>query len=121
VLKVFPGYARCATQPDGWHQYEPAQPTSGVATGPGTEGSFAISPGFWHARPPDSPATDPFLRRDLDRWRGAIRAMLASGAPWQLVTSFNEWGEGTAVESAAEWASSSGWGSYLDALHDDGR
>ena len=47
--------------------------------------------------------------------------MVASGARWQLVTSFNEWGEGTAVESAAEWASASGWGSYLDALHDNGR
>ena len=27
--------------------------------------------------------------------------MVASNAPWQLVTTFNEWGEGTAVESAA--------------------
>ena len=46
--------------------------------------------------------------------------MVASGAQWQLVTSFNEWGEGTAVESATEWSSPSGQGAYLDALHDDG-
>jgi hypothetical protein len=46
--------------------------------------------------------------------------MIASAAPFQLVTSFNEWGEGTAVESAQEWASASGYGAYLDALHDDG-
>ena len=46
--------------------------------------------------------------------------MIASGAPFQLVTTFNEWGEGTAVESAQEWASSSGYGAYLDALHDNG-
>jgi hypothetical protein len=121
VLKVFRGYAECAAQPDGWHQYEPAQPTSSVAGGPTVDGSFAISPGFWHARPPGSGVADPFLARDLARWRRGIRAMVASGARWQLVTSFNEWGEGTAVESAAEWASASGWGSYLDALHDNGR
>jgi PKD domain-containing protein/calcineurin-like phosphoesterase family protein len=36
-------------------------------------------------------------------------------------TTFNEWGEGTAVEGATEWSSSSGFGSYLDALHDNGR
>jgi hypothetical protein len=47
--------------------------------------------------------------------------MVASGAPWQLVTTFNEWGEGTAVESAEEWASSSGYGDYLDALHRNGQ
>jgi hypothetical protein len=46
--------------------------------------------------------------------------MMASGARFQLITSFNEWGEGTSVESASQWASSSGYGAYLDALHDNG-
>ena len=46
--------------------------------------------------------------------------MMSSGEDWQLITSFNEWGEGTSVESAKQWASPSGQGSYLDALHDDG-
>jgi hypothetical protein len=46
--------------------------------------------------------------------------MIASRAPFQLITTFNEWGEGTAVESAQEWATSSGFGAYLDALHKDG-
>jgi hypothetical protein len=46
--------------------------------------------------------------------------MIASGAPWQLIATFNEWGEGTAVESAQEWATSSGYGAYLDALHNNG-
>jgi Fibronectin type III domain len=46
--------------------------------------------------------------------------MVASNAPWQLVTTFNEWGEGTAIESANEWNSASGYGAYLDALHDNG-
>jgi len=27
VLKVFAGYKTCANQPDGWHQYAPAQAT----------------------------------------------------------------------------------------------
>ena len=56
--------------------------------------------------------------------------MVASNEPWQLVVSFNEWGEGTAVESATAqtgpfgtadgWASASGYGDYLDVLHADG-
>ena len=44
--------------------------------------------------------------------------MVASGAEWQLVETFNEWPEGTAVESAREWGSPSGFGTYLDAMHD---
>jgi hypothetical protein len=45
--------------------------------------------------------------------------MVASREPWQLVTTFNEWGEGTAVESASEWSSASGYGAYLDVLHNN--
>jgi hypothetical protein len=47
--------------------------------------------------------------------------LVASGSRFQLLISFNEWGEGTAAESAVEWASPSGYGDYLDALHADGR
>ena len=54
-----------------------------------------------------------------------IRNMVASKAPFQLVTSFNEWGEGTAIESSDRmangspggWASSSGYGGFIDLLH----
>jgi hypothetical protein len=46
--------------------------------------------------------------------------MIASAAPWQLVTTFSEWGEGTSVEDATEWQSTSGYGGYLDALHNNG-
>jgi hypothetical protein len=45
--------------------------------------------------------------------------MVASREPWQLVTTFNEWGEGTSVESASEWSSASGYGAYLDVLHNN--
>jgi hypothetical protein len=43
--------------------------------------------------------------------------MAASNARFQLVTTFNEWGEGTSVESATQWSSASGRGTYLDVLH----
>ena len=44
--------------------------------------------------------------------------MVSSNAQFQLVTTFNEWGEGTAVENSAEWTSNSGNGHYLDAMHE---
>ena len=109
VLKVFPGYPSCSSQPAAWHQYSPA-----VAEDHQAGRSFAISPGFWLA------TGSVRLARDLSRWQQDVRDMVASGEPWQFVTTFNEWGEGTAVESATEWATSSGFGAYLDALHNNG-
>ncbi|TAK59687.1 MAG: DNRLRE domain-containing protein, partial [Dehalococcoidia bacterium] len=106
VLKVFPGYMTCASQPDGWHQYAPA-----VAADSQGSYSYAISPGF------DKVGEATRLARDLTRWQQNVADMAASSAAFQLVTTFNEWGEGTAVESATEWTSPSGYGSYLDALH----
>jgi hypothetical protein len=110
VLKVFPGYRSCSNQPDGWHQYGPA-----VAESSQLGFSFTISPGFYKAN-----ESTPRLARDLTRWNQNIQDMIASAAPFQLITTFNEWGEGTAVESAEEWATSSGYGAYLDALHNNG-
>jgi hypothetical protein len=105
VLKVFRGYHNCAHQPDSWHQYAPA-----VAVDHQRGYAYAISPGFWR-----TDEVTPRLRRDLARWRRNIRGMVASKEPWQLVTTFNEWGEGTAVEEARVWGST-----YLDALAADG-
>jgi acid phosphatase type 7 len=110
VLKVFRGFRDCPTQPDGWHQYAPS-----VAESWQRGYSFSISPGFWVAD-----AEQPRLPRDLNQWRQSIQAMVASGEPFQLITSFNEWNEGTAVESATAWQSDSTFGQYLDALHDNG-
>ncbi len=109
VLKVFPGYGSCSSQPSQWHQYSPA-----VAEDHQAGRSFAISPGFWLA------TSSVRLARSLSRWQQNVRDMVASDEPWQFVTTFNEWGEGTSVESATEWATSSGYGAYLDALHNDG-
>ena len=110
VLKVFPGFANCASQPDGWHQYSPA-----VASDQQGSMSFAISPGFWLK------GDAMRLARDINRWKQNVQAMVASGANWQLITTFSEWGEGTAVEPAVEWASPSGYGQYLDVLHTNGQ
>jgi hypothetical protein len=72
-----------------------------------------IAPGF------DEPSEGSSrLSRDPTRWLADVAAMVASNARWQLVLTFNEWPEGTSVESAREWASPSGYGVYLDVLHD---
>ena len=111
VLKVFGGYADCVSQPDGWHQYG-----ASFATGIDRQEGYSttIMPGFWLADRTTSP-----LPRDLERWRAVIREMAAAEERFQLVVSFNEWGEGTAVESALQWATPSGHGAYLDVLHEE--
>jgi hypothetical protein len=109
VLKVFAGYTSCSSQPDDWHQYAPA-----VAEDHQAGYSFTISPGFYKAN-----ESSPRLSRDVSRWTQDVKAMVASHEHWQLITTFNEWGEGTAVESATEWTSASGYGVYLDVLHDN--
>ena len=111
VLKVFGGYRTCLSQPASWHQYAPALRTDRQAGY-----SYVISPEF-DLTGPDPPR----LARDLTAFQQAIRSMIAAGDPWQLVTSFNEWGENTATESAQEWASASGHGQFLDALRADGQ
>jgi hypothetical protein len=106
-LKVFLGYKTCASQPSSWHQYGPNAPSDDQ---PGY--SYSVSPGWWR-----SDQATPLLARDPARWKSNVAAMAASKEPWQLVTTFNEWTEGTAIESAQEWSSPSGYGTYLDALH----
>jgi len=109
-LKVFGGFRNCPNQPDSWHQYGPAsaaQQHGGY--------SYGISPGFWRAD-----EASPRLERDVDRWNKNVRDMTASGEPWQLITTFNEWGEGTAIERCWDWSSDTEYGLYLDALHYDG-
>lgn len=115
VLKQVGGYGDCPDQPDGWHQYGPASDVQTTWDNAGRLHSYNISPGFWNAG-----EAQPRLERDLARWQRNIRDMIASGARWQLVTSFNEHGEGTPIESAKEWVTASGHGAYLDALRANG-
>jgi hypothetical protein len=104
VLKVFSGYRTCPSQPDSWHQYSPAK-----AADSQVPHSYSIAPGFWKVR------ESPRLPRDLSRWRGNIRDMISSGARWQLVVSWNEWGEGTQVEGSSQLGDA-----WLEALATDG-
>jgi hypothetical protein len=108
VLKVFGGYRSCADQPNGWHQYAPGGNID-VQSGY----SVVVSPGFFL-----NTAATPQLPRDVNRFRTDVTTMAQSKAPFQLVTTFNEWGEGTSVESTTEWPSASGHGQYIDVLHD---
>src|SRR3954470_13552939 len=101
VLKVFPGYRSCAQQPSSWHEYAPAHAQVLV---PGQ--SFSVSPGFFHAR-----ESQPRLARSVARFRASVRAMYAAKVRWRLVTTFNEWGEGTAVEPSPSWGTA-----YIAAL-----
>jgi hypothetical protein len=109
VLPAVPGYAGCASQPDQWYASDPT-----VADQQAGSSSYAISAGFWRSGEPAR------LQRDTGRWATSIRAMISSGSRLQLVGTFNQWGDGSSVESASEWASASGYGSYLDALHENG-
>jgi RNA polymerase sigma factor (sigma-70 family) len=105
VLKVFGGYKSCADQPQGWHQYADVADIQ-----PGY--SALASPGFFKYD-----ESTPQVPRDPTRFRQDVTAEAESKAPFQLIVSYNEWGEGTAVESATAWSSSSGHGVYMDILH----
>jgi hypothetical protein len=120
-LKVFPGYTSCAGTIDGWHQYGPASAVADFSKAPG-DGSYSISPGYWKSGA--TYGTSPFLARDRSRWQASIASMVASGARWQLITTFDEWGEGTAIESSSGCRNPAPVGTYcawgndlLDDLH----
>jgi hypothetical protein len=107
VLKAFSGFRACTAQPAGWHAYTASRYESNLAPY-----AYTISPGFFFA--PDSQPRRP---RDLRTWLRSVRRMSRTPARFHFVISYNEWGEGTAVESAEQWASRSGYGQYLDVLH----
>ena len=105
VLKVFGGYRSCANQPQGWHQY---LDTFDVQAG----FSATVSPGFFKYN-----ETTPEVPRNPTTFRQNAVTVAASKSPFELIVSYNEWGEGTAVESATAWSSPSGHGVYMDILH----
>jgi hypothetical protein len=105
VLKVYSGFRDDPNQPDSWHQYGPSTPYHEHLPY-----SVNISPGFWHRT-----ETTPRLVRDPDRFRTDTRRMVDSGAFWQLITSWNEWGEGTGIEPTTQFGTT-----YLDILNQSG-
>jgi acid phosphatase type 7 len=110
VMPAFTGWEACATIANSWYRDSPGMPTDDL---PGE--SFSISPGAWTSTSPT-----PTQPRDLTVFAASVRQMVASGEPWQIVSSFNDWIAGTAVESGGGWESGSGFGTYVDALHIDG-
>lgn len=100
VLKVFSGFRDVVDQPDSWHQYGPAQ-----AYSEHLPWSATVSPGFWKV------GEEARLLRDIDRFGTDVERMGSSGAFWHLVTTWNEWGEGTSVEPADEFGTA-----YVDEL-----
>jgi hypothetical protein len=106
VLKLFAGFEACARQPEGWHQYAPSVHAD-------RHGNFSafVSPGF-------QMGTQTRMR-DLTQFQTDVAAMSTSGAAFQCVESFNDFVDDTAVESSPKWESASGFGQYLDALHEN--
>jgi hypothetical protein len=100
VLKLYSGYEDEPNQPDSWHQYGPA-----TASSSHPPYSATVSPGFWKK------GESPRLNRDPVRFEADVQKMVNTGAFWQLVTTWNEWGEGTAVEPATQFGNA-----YIDAL-----
>ncbi len=111
VLKLFGGFEDCPDQPDSWHQYGVGK-EDGVVHNPGY--SYVLSPGFWKAD------TDiPYLKRvNRTQFCRNTKSMVETGERWQLLVSFNEAGEGTLIEPSPDWESDSGYGDYLDCLHE---
>ena len=93
VLKLFNGYTSCASQPDSWHQYGPAS-----AYHEHLPHSVNVAPGFWHIKEASAR-----LGRDTARFEADIKRMAATNAQWHLVTSWNEWGEGTGIEPTTQF------------------
>jgi hypothetical protein len=122
VMRAFPEHLTAGTcpstprKPSSWHDYafDVAEKKTGNKPNTSTPYSYWLSPGY--ERTSDTGAR---LARDFLRWTGDVQDMVASRADWQLV-SFNQWAEGAATESAAQWSSPSGHGFYLDTLHSDG-
>jgi acid phosphatase type 7 len=103
---AFPGYSSCRSAADAWFRDAPVARTARAS------GSFLIRPGYWK-----NSARTPKVARSLVAWRQSIERMVASRQPLQMIDSLNDWAHGSAVEPSPAWASASGFGLYLDALH----
>ena len=77
------------SQPDSWHGYAPLSPE---------EASRLLL--FHLARIWSAVDVAPGLTRDLDTWTQNIQDTDRFERPWQLVETYNEWGEGTGSKSS---------------------
>lgn len=97
-----------------WHEYAPPDGSHYEETWVnGMLLTNTIRPGYWPICA-HSPRSE---RLSYGEWMGLVRsANYSRPAYYQLVTSWNEWLENTAVEPGLEWQSSSTMGSFLDVL-----
>lgn len=104
VLKVYSSYSTDVCQPDSWHQYAPA-------TRSGNHGTYSyyVSPGFWRSGdavrlcrnlngPAQTNCDSSNPTASIISFGQAITSMVASSTTWRLTETWNEWGEGSAVE-----------------------
>jgi calcineurin-like phosphoesterase family protein/iron/zinc purple acid phosphatase-like protein C len=137
VFKVFPGYTSGSCAGYRWHQYSPAKAADNQPANAGANfnGSFSISPGYDKQGQleqcavglPCSTLSDAncttasttcraYLRRDLHRFEQNVCTMNSKTTyHYHLITSFNEWGEGHAIEPATEWTDGTA-GRFLNVL-----
>jgi hypothetical protein len=95
VFRTFPAHASCTAAPDGWFGYAPQRRDRSK---PGH--SYTISPGFWAPG-----ATAPSLPvASATEWTDAVARMIASREPLQLVSSWNNWVQGSVVEPGPRWS-----------------
>lgn len=76
--------------PQGRHNFPPTHADS-------TGNTYTIVPGWWRID-----HVDPITTRDVSRWQTDIANMVASGKDWQVIISWNEWGEGSQIEPTVE-------------------
>jgi hypothetical protein len=93
VLKIVKGFRQYANLADSWHQYAPANRFANLEPY-----SAFVSPGYWKYH------EDPKLERNLGQFKDAVRQMKGARVQFQLVETWNEYHEGTMIESAVQIA-----------------
>ena len=90
----------CGSQPDSWHEYDPSKPVYWH-----DPYSASLSPGFW------AYGNEETLPRNTEVFEALVEWMAGSGVDWQLITTWNEWIEGTTIEPTQEYGQT-----YIDIL-----
>ncbi len=96
----------CAGQPADWFGYIANHAVEVV------DNSVSLSPGFYQWN--DTSVT---LEHDAGRFKANATTWAASNARFHLLYSYNNWTDGTSVEPSVQWPSDSGYGLFLDILH----
>jgi len=102
VLLYWPAGPSCAAADEAdfaFHHYSTGQGAYQSAYVDGETQTATIRPGFWRCR-----LAEPGQQRDSGLWEDVIDTMNDDHVRWfQLIVSYNEWMEGTAVEPSTDW------------------